>query len=135
MASDDGGIGRTVFLLQSGHVLTTWEGIALLLFLVAYLWLLIHRARKSHKLDAKVDEEVDEALSKVSNWRILIWLLLGGLALWGGSELLVKGAVDLAQAMGVSERVIAVTMIAVGTSVPWIGRLDHSRHQKKRPYP
>lgn len=106
------------FLLQSGHVLTTWEGIALLLFLVAYLWLLIHRARKSHKLDAKVDEEVDEALSKVSNWRILIWLLLGGLALWGGSELLVKGAVDLAQAMGVSERVIAVTMIAVGTSVP-----------------
>ncbi|MCB1053667.1 MAG: calcium/sodium antiporter, partial [Acidobacteria bacterium] len=106
------------FLLQSGHVLTTWEGIALLLFLVAYLWLLIHRARKSHKLDTKVDEEVDEALSKVSNWRIIIWLVIGGVALWGGSELLVKGAVDLAHAMGVSERVIAVTMIAVGTSVP-----------------
>ena len=47
-----------------------------------------------------------------------IWLLIGGFALWGGSELLVEGAVDLATAMGVSERVISVTMIAVGTSVP-----------------
>jgi len=35
-----------------------------------------------------------------------------------GSEFLVKGAVELATAMGVNERVIAVTMIAVGTSVP-----------------
>ena len=40
------------------------------------------------------------------------------MALWGGSELLVKGAVNLASTLGISERVIAVTMIAVGTSVP-----------------
>ena len=45
-------------------------------------------------------------------------MLIGGVALWGGSELLVEGAVGLATIMGVSERVIAVTMIAVGTSVP-----------------
>ena len=35
-----------------------------------------------------------------------------------GSQLLVSGAVDLATAMGISERIIAVTMIAIGTSVP-----------------
>ena len=63
-------------------------------------------------------EEVNESLAMVSNFKIAIWLLIGGVSLWGGSELLVKGAVDLATAMGVSERVIAVTMIAVGTSVP-----------------
>ena len=57
-------------------------------------------------------------MAQVSNFKITFWLLLGGLALWGGSELLVTGAVDLATQLGVSERVIAVTMIAVGTSVP-----------------
>jgi len=45
-------------------------------------------------------------------------LLIGGIALYAGSELLVTGAVDLATKMGISERVIAVTMIAIGTSVP-----------------
>jgi cation:H+ antiporter len=49
---------------------------------------------------------------------MIFWLLIGGLALWGGSELLVDGAVDLATLMGVSERVISVTIIAIGTSVP-----------------
>lgn len=63
-------------------------------------------------------EGVDDALSKVSNVKIMLWLFIGGLALWGGSELLVNGAVDLATKLGVSERVISVTMIAVGTSVP-----------------
>lgn len=106
------------FVLQSGNILDRTEGIALLLLLGVYLWLLIYNARKSKKNTVEVVEEVDDALSLVSNFKIIIWLLIGGIALWGGSELLVKGAVDLASKMGVSERVIAVTMIAVGTSVP-----------------
>ena len=53
-----------------------------------------------------------------SNFKIVIWLLIGGGALWGGSELLVSGAVSVAEKIGISNRVIAVTMIAIGTSVP-----------------
>lgn len=105
-------------LLSSGNVLSRMEGFGLVALLFIYLWMLISRARKARGKDAKVSEEVDDALATVSNFKIIIWLLIGGVALWGGSELLVKGAVDLATAMGVSERVIAVTMIAVGTSVP-----------------
>ena len=48
----------------------------------------------------------------------MLWLIIGGFALWGGSKLLVNGAIDLAMDLGVSERAIAVTMVAVGTSVP-----------------
>jgi cation:H+ antiporter len=104
-------------LLSSGKILDRLEGGVLVFLLFLYLFLLIRRARKGG--DIKVEaEEVDDSLSKVSNVKIFLWLLIGGIALWGGSELLVKGAVDLAQQMGVSERVIAVTMIAVGTSVP-----------------
>ena len=48
----------------------------------------------------------------------MLFLGLGGLALWGGSELLIKGAVGLATFYGVSERVIAVTVVSIGTSIP-----------------
>lgn len=105
-------------LLRSGNELSRLEGAGLLLLLCIYLWMLISRARKARIKEAEVLEEVNESLATVSNVKIVIWLLIGGVSLWGGSELLVKGAVDLATAMGVSERVIAVTMIAIGTSVP-----------------
>ena len=104
-------------LLTTGKVLTRLEGGALVFLLFLYLFLLIRRARRGGGVNSETDE-VDDALAQVSNVKIFLWLLIGGVALWGGSELLVKGAVDLAQQMGVSERVIAVTMIAVGTSVP-----------------
>lgn len=104
-------------LLNSGKVLDRLEGGLLCFMLILYLFLLIRRSRKTnaHIEEAEV---IDDALAVVSNVKILIWLLIGGAALWGGSKLLVDGAVSLATAMGVSERVIAVTMIAVGTSVP-----------------
>ena len=65
----------------------------LLAGLAVYLFFLIRRSRKK---DNVVAEEVDEKLKTVSSFKIVIWLLIGILALWGGSELLVKGAVDLA---------------------------------------
>ena len=103
------------FFLQSNNTLSRIEGGALLLGLAAYLFILIKRSRRKDKVIA---EEVDESLRDVRGFKMSIWLLIGIFALWGGSELLVKGAVDLATQLGVSERVISVTVIAVGTSVP-----------------
>ena len=103
------------YFLSTGKILTQIEGGILLLSLVLYLILLIRRSRKQSAIEV---EEVDESLETTTNFKISIWLLIGGVALYFGSELLVKWAVDLATTMGVSERVIAVTMIAIGTSVP-----------------
>ncbi len=106
------------FILNSGKIITRLEGICLLLALSVYLWVLIVRAKRSREPKVVASDEVDVSLSRTSGFKIVIWLIIGGVALWGGSELLVKGAVDLAKSIGVSERVIAVTMIAIGTSVP-----------------
>lgn len=103
------------FFLLSNNTLSRIEGFALLLGLVIYLFLLIRRSRKK---DTIIIEEVDESLRSVSGFKLTMWLLIGIFALWGGSELLVKGAVDLATQLGISERVISVTVIAIGTSVP-----------------
>ncbi|WP_035096465.1 calcium/sodium antiporter [Aquimarina megaterium] len=101
--------------LENDAILTQLEGLLLLISLIVYLFLLIRRARKSSET---ATEEVDDSLQKTSNFKIIIWLLIGGSALYFGSELLVSGAETIAKKMGVSEGVIAVTLIAIGTSVP-----------------
>ena len=105
------------FILMTGDVISRTEGIALVLLLAIYLYFLLKRARGQQK-DKPVADEVDDALAQISNFKIVIWLVIGGAALYFGSKFLVDGAVDLATMLGVSERVIAITMIAVGTSVP-----------------
>ena len=103
------------YFLTSEYVLSRLEGIFLVCAIVLYLVLLIRRARRKPELQP---DEVDPDLKVASGFKTILWLLIGGAALYFGSELLVSGAVDLASTLGVSERVISVTMIAVGTSVP-----------------
>lgn len=105
------------FILRSGNMISRSEGVALLLMLFVYLWILIRKAKKERKT-MPVDDSIDDGLSKASNFKIIIWLLIGAVALYFGSQLLVDSAINIAEVFGVSERVIAVTMIAVGTSIP-----------------
>jgi len=105
------------FIMQSGNIIDRGEGIGLLLALCIYLWVLIARARRS-RTQIAIDTEINTALSNTSNFKITLWLIIGGVALWGGSELLIKGAVELAEKMSVSQRVIAISIVAIGTSVP-----------------
>ncbi len=105
------------FLLKFGNGINRLEGIGLLLALLIYLWVLIVKARRNKKV-IKSSDSIDVEETIASNFKIVIWLFIGGGALWGGSELLVSGAVNIARLLGVSNRMIAVTMIAIGTSVP-----------------
>ncbi len=105
------------FILKSGEMISRSEGVALLLMLFVYLWILIRKAKKERGT-IPVDDSIDDSLSKTSNFKIIVWLLIGGVSLYFGSQLLVNSAINIAEIFGVSERVIAVTMIAVGTSIP-----------------
>ena len=48
----------------------------------------------------------------------MLFLGLGGGALWGGAELLIRGAVGMATFYEISERIIGITVVSVGTSIP-----------------
>ncbi|WP_062060054.1 calcium/sodium antiporter [Aquimarina longa] len=104
-----------LYILLGDGVLTSLEGFILFLSLLIYLVVLIRRARK---FSDTISEKLDESLEQTSSFKIIVWLLIGGVALYFGSELLVNGAESIALKMGVSEGVIALTLIAVGTSVP-----------------
>lgn len=103
------------FMLQSGDILDRWEGAALLLSLIIFLVVLIKRSKSEPETHI---EDLDETLQITSGFKITVWLLIGAFALYFGSEWLVFGAKEMAVSLGVSERVISVTMVAIGTSVP-----------------
>ena len=107
------------FFLWNDNQLDRIEGIGLFIGLIIFLIVLIQKSRKNSPNDEEVvDDEVDESLADVSYGKIFLWLSIGGVALYLGSEWLVSGATQIAESMGVSEAVISVTMIAIGTSVP-----------------
>ena len=82
--------------------------VGLFLFLVYLL---------KYQKTAVVDEAKDDDMP-LPLYKAVLFLGLGGLALWGGSELLVKGSVGLANNYGVSERIIGITIVSIGTSIP-----------------
>lgn len=101
------------YFLSNDNQLSTFEGVILLSGLIIFLIILMKRS----KIDSDVIE-VDDTLAVISNFKIFIWLAIGGIALYFGSKWLVDGAIQFAEGIGVSEAVISVTMIAVGTSIP-----------------
>ena len=103
----------TLFALSGTFV--RWMGILMLLLLIAFVLLNYYSAKKSGQTDTK---------SSASPWNDKGWLfVIGGtvLGLAGivyGADLLVDGAVMIAQYFGVSEEIIGLTIIAFGTSLP-----------------
>ncbi len=92
--------------------LQQYEGIAMVVVLFLFL-LYIMRFQKPAVVDESSED--DELLPL---YKTILFLGLGGVALWGGSELLIKGAVGMAESFDVSERIIGITVVSIGTSVP-----------------
>jgi cation:H+ antiporter len=100
------------FLLLYDGEIGRMEGAILFLLIILFVIYLI-KTQKSNEPEFEIE------LEKAMPMYLIVWfLLIGGGALYGGSELLIKGAVNIANAFGVSDRIIAVTVVAVGTSIP-----------------
>lgn len=111
-------MATVLFLIFSLDLeIARWEGILMFFILVAFTVWLIRKSRKETKSDAF--EEVEEELQKKTKPLLSItYLLLGLVGLYFGSEWMLKGAVSIASSFGMTERVIALTIVAFGTSVP-----------------
>lgn len=103
------------YFLSTGLILSAFEGLVLIIGLVIYLLFLVIRTKTKKDV---IIEDVDENLKSASYFKVIIWLALGILGLYFGSEWLVDGSTGIARDFGVSDRVISLTMVALGTSIP-----------------
>jgi cation:H+ antiporter len=105
-------------LLLWGGRLNRLEGLILVVSSIAYTALAYSSARKNR--DKIVEEEYAEALPRPKGeaWANLAFILVGLILLIAGANLLVGGAITIAELFGVSQVVIGLTIIAVGTSLP-----------------
>lgn len=95
------------------YQLDATEGLLMFSGLILFLIYLLSSGKDVGVVDDFSED--DEAL----NWgRTCLYLIIGGVGLWGGSELLVIGSKALAVDFGVSDRVIGITVVSVGTSIP-----------------
>lgn len=95
------------------------QGVILLAFLSLFIGYSISR-RKACPIEAAAEmAEMDELQHKPDSYRVASIMVLGGLiGLIFGADLLVVGSVDIARDFGVSEAVIGLTLVALGTSLP-----------------
>ncbi len=113
------GVMLIAFAFMFDNSLSQINGFILLACLIAYLAWLTHSAiRSRNKDDLMLEELIDEIPDQMPNWKAACWLILGLVLLQISSKLLVAGAVAIAHNYGVSDFLIGVTIVAVGTSLP-----------------
>ena len=103
------------------YEITRWQGFILLLFSVIYIVYTVYEERKikDKKIEKEIMEEV-ESKEYYSTPTIIIYLILGLFGLKFGSDFVVDNSILVAQMMGLSEKFIGMTIVAVGTALPEI---------------
>ena len=111
-----------LLLMMLDGVVATWESALLVGAMVIYTVFLVWQSRRqSASADAEFEGEVDLNSTWDRHWSVQLGLILFGLvALVTGSHFLVEAAVTTAKQWGVSDVVIALTIVALGTSLPEI---------------
>lgn len=111
-------LGTLLFVAVGVHgIIERWHGGLMLVLLVGYLlYCYYEERRRPDSVHAKEVEEFDAL--PTSAWRSALYTIGGLIGVLVGARLLVDGAVDVANRAGISETVIGITVVAVGTSLP-----------------
>lgn len=95
-------------------VVGRFDGILFLVLFVVFLLIMIYSAKKSRDNSAP---EADE-YKIMPEWKCILYMVGGIAAIAAGGEMVVEGASDIARAFGMSENLIGMTIVALGTSLP-----------------
>ena len=98
--------------LRNDYLISDFEGLIFVLFLIFFL-VYLFRFQNDEIID-----DLPEDVDLLPAYKTFTLFMLGSIGLWGGSEMLITGATDLAITLGVGERLIGVTVVSVGTSIP-----------------
>ena len=98
------------------HSISSLEGGSFYLFLTLFFVLTIRRSRKNFN---NKDSEEDKSLEKLKTpIHDIVYLFVGLVALTGGAQMALNGGIQVGQIIGLSERILGLTIISVGTGLP-----------------
>ncbi len=112
-------IGATVLLAALGlfdGTIGRIDGVILLAGMVLYLLYLLRMARKGQAVAE--EQEKEQADKSDGMFKLILLILIGGVMIVWGSDITVDAATELARIFGMSERLIGLTIVAFGTSLP-----------------
>jgi len=92
------------------------DGLILLSGMVVILWWMVMLSKRPGR--DPMEAEYAHEIPRIKTGRALLWLVVGLALLLLSSRALVWGAVNIAQALGVSDLIIGLTIVAIGTSLP-----------------
>lgn len=92
-----------------------WGGIILLVMFAFFLYMMISSARKARD---GASEAANDEYKILPMWRCLLYIFGGAAAIALGGKMVVEGASDIARAFGMSDNLIGMTIVALGTSLP-----------------
>lgn len=113
--------GLLVVLGFIGMKLGRVDGIILLVIFVAYLFWMIYSAKKARSEGDKFEteeEEMAEEIKILPMWKCLLYIVGGMIAIKFGGDFVVNGASSIAAGFGLSQTLIGLTIVALGTSLP-----------------
>lgn len=87
------------------------DGIILLALFIGFLYLMVMSAKKAR-------QEAEDEYKTMPVWKLLIFIVVGIVAIIVGGKMVVSGASDIARTFGMSENLIGMTIVAIGTSLP-----------------
>jgi len=100
------------YVMVSDSLIDRSEGIILVAFLIITI-ISLTKLQKNSEEDFEIENDSPDSFVKS-----IIILIIGGFFLYLGSEWFISGAIELANFFGVSERIIGITVVSIGTSIP-----------------
>ena len=105
--------GLFYYIIYTGNQISRFEGFILVIAIISILlYLFLFQRNNSNEFAEDLNN------NDVSIYRSFLYIIFSGSLLWLGSETLIKSAVSVANKFEISERIISITMVAIGTSIP-----------------
>ena len=107
-----------VIICNIGYDVSKIDSIILLIMFVLFILYTIIMAKKGEEFDKEDEEEKEEPIKTNSSLKSILSIILGIVLLKFGGDFTVNNAVKIANIFGLSEKIISVTILAIGTSLP-----------------
>ena len=105
--------GLFYYIIYTGNQISQFEGFILVIAIISILlYLFLYQKNNSNEFNEDLNNK------DVSIYRSFLYIFFSGTLLWLGSETLIKSAISVANKFEISERIISITMVAIGTSIP-----------------